>query len=146
MAVLASTAQEHGLDQEDVKSYVHIIFGLSKDWCASGLRVGCLWTLNARLQAALQNVNAFYGVSGIAQHMIAEMLEDLSFVDKYLKENKRRLASAYDTLAGWVLQLANLHSRKLRCDHLVWALTLTLAIFPALVTPKIATRHAVVHS
>ncbi|KAL0020463.1 hypothetical protein WJX77_007147 [Trebouxia sp. C0004] len=100
MAVLASRAEEHGLDPEDVKSYVHVTFGLSKDWCASGLRVGCLWTLNARLQAALQNVNAFYGVSGIAQHMIAEMLEDLSFVDKYLKENKRRLGSAYGTLAG----------------------------------------------
>ncbi len=109
MAVLASRAEEHGLNPEDVKSYVHVIFGLSKDWCASGLRVGCLWTLNARLQAALQNVNAFYGVSGIAQHMIAEMLEDLSFVDKYLSENKRRLASAYDTLAGWCLQLAKPH-------------------------------------
>ncbi len=83
---------------------------MSKDWCASGLRVGCLWTLNARLQAALQNVNAFYGVSGIAQHMIAEMLEDLPFVDKYLKENKRRLGSAYDTLAGWALQLAKPHN------------------------------------
>ncbi|DBA72531.1 TPA: hypothetical protein ACH3X2_010289 [Trebouxia sp. C0005] len=104
MAVLASGAEEHGLNPEDVKSYVHVIFGLSKDWCASGLRVGCLWTLNARIQAALQNVNAFYGVSGIAQHMIADMLEDLSFVDKYLKENKRRLGSAYDTLAGALIK------------------------------------------
>ena len=144
--MLASRAEEHGLDLEDVKSYVHVIFGMSKDWCASGLRVGCLWTLNARLQAALQNVNAFYGVSGIAQHMIAEMLEDLSFVDKYLKENKRRLGSAYDTLAGWFLQLAKPHSIKLRIDQLVSALMLPLAMFAALVTPQVATRHAVVHS
>lgn len=142
MAVLASTAQEHGLDLEDVKSYVHIIFGLSKDWCASGLRVGCLWTLNARLQAALQNVNAFYGVSGIAQHMIAEMLEDLSFVDKYLKENKRRLGSAYDTLAGWLFSWPNYTT----LSRLQLTTSLNLAIPAALLIQKLATRHAVVHS
>ena len=100
MAVLASQAEEHGLHPEDVQSYVHVIFGMSKDWCASGLRVGCMWTQNTRLQAALQNMNAFCGVSGIAQHMIAEMLEDLSFVDRYLEENARRLGGAYETLAG----------------------------------------------
>lgn len=100
MAVLASQAEEHGLDPEDVQSYVHVIFGMSKDWCASGLRVGCMWTQNTRLRAALQNINAFCGVSGIVQYMIAEMLEDLSFVDTYLEENARRLGGAYDTLAG----------------------------------------------
>lgn len=100
VAVLAAQAQQHGLDQEDVKSYVHVMFGLSKDWCASGVRVGCLWTLNAPVQAASQNLSYFCGVSGIAQHMLAEMLEDTAFVEAYLKENVRRLGAAYDTLAG----------------------------------------------
>lgn len=101
MAQLAAKAsQQHGLRPEDVKNYIHVIFGLSKDWCASGLRVGCLWTLNAQVQAAQQNISYFCEVSGIAEYMIAEMLEDLSFVDTYLKENARRLGGAYDTLAG----------------------------------------------
>lgn len=85
---------------EDVHSYVHVIVGLSKDWCASGLRVGCLWTLNAPVQSAMQNLSYFCAVSGMAQHMLADMLEDTAFVKRYLKENLRRLGAAYDTLAG----------------------------------------------
>lgn len=98
MAVLAAQQQEHGLPSEDV--YVHVMFGLSKDWCASGLRVGCLWTLNAPVQSAIQNLSYFCGVSGIVQHMLADMLEDAAFVKKYVKENLRRLGAAYATLAG----------------------------------------------
>ena len=98
--MLASNAQEHGLGPEDVQSYVHVMFGLSKDWCASGLRVGCLWTLNAPVQNAMQNLSYFCAVSGVAQHMLADMLDDAAFVKRYLKENLRRLGAAYDTLAG----------------------------------------------
>lgn len=100
LAVLASKREEHGLPMEDVHSYVHVMFGLSKDWCASGLRVGCLWTLNAPVQSAMQNLSYFCAVSGMAQHMLADMLEDMAFVERYLKENLRRLGAAYDTLAG----------------------------------------------
>ncbi|KAL3157543.1 hypothetical protein ABBQ32_011999 [Trebouxia sp. C0010 RCD-2024] len=92
--------QEHGLPSADVQSYVHVMFGLSKDWCASGLRVGCLWTLNEPVQSAIQNLSYFCGVSGLAQHMLADMLEDTAFVRKYVKENLSRLGAAYDTLAG----------------------------------------------
>ena len=99
LAALASNPQEHGLCPEDVRSYVHVMFGLSKD-CASGLRVGCLWTLSAPVQNAMQNLSYFCAVSGVAQHMLADMLDDTAFVNKYLKENLRRLGAAYDILAG----------------------------------------------
>lgn len=39
-----------GYSQELVDTYVHLVYGLSKDWCASGLRVGLLYSRNARLQ------------------------------------------------------------------------------------------------
>lgn len=102
MAKLAASASQHGLDPQDVQSYVHIIFGLSKDWCASGLRVGCLYTQNTQVLQAMQNLSYFACVSGMAQYMIAEMLEDIPFVESYLKENARRLGESYDTLAGQV--------------------------------------------
>ena len=105
LAVLASNPKEHGLGTEDVQSYVHVMFGLSKDWCASGLRVGCLWTLNAPVQNAMQNLSYFCAVSGVAQHMLVDMLDDTAFVHRYLKENLRRLGAAYDTLAGLHLLL-----------------------------------------
>ena len=99
-AQLAAQASQHGLSEQDVRSYVHVVFGLSKDWCGSGLRIGCLWTLNSPLQAALQNISYFCGVSGLVQHMVAEAFEDIAFVDGYLKENLQRLKASYDTLAG----------------------------------------------
>ncbi len=39
-----------GYRQKAVDTYVHLVYGLSKDWCASGLRVGLLYSRNARLQ------------------------------------------------------------------------------------------------
>ncbi len=36
--------------QKEVDTYVHLIYGLSKDWCASGLRVGLLYSRNQPLQ------------------------------------------------------------------------------------------------
>jgi 1-aminocyclopropane-1-carboxylate synthase len=38
---------------------VHIVFGFSKDFCASGLRVGCLLSKNAALNKALDNISYF---------------------------------------------------------------------------------------
>lgn len=41
-----------GVSQQQVDTYVHLIYGLSKDWCGSGLRVGVLYSRNAHLQQA----------------------------------------------------------------------------------------------
>ena len=38
-----------GYSQRQVDSYVHLLYGLSKDWCGSGLRVGVLYSRNQRL-------------------------------------------------------------------------------------------------
>ena len=46
-----SSSTGGGYSQGLVDSYVHLIYGLSKDWCGSGLRVGMLYSRNARLQA-----------------------------------------------------------------------------------------------
>lgn len=36
--------------QQRVDNFVHMVYGMSKDWCASGLRVGVLYSRNERLQ------------------------------------------------------------------------------------------------
>ena len=81
-------------------SLQHTIFGLSKDWCASGLRVGCMYTHNPMLCKSLNNMGYFCGVSGLAQYILARALEDLSWVDMYLTENANRLGASYNILAG----------------------------------------------
>jgi aspartate/methionine/tyrosine aminotransferase len=38
---------------------VHVVFGFSKDFAASGLRVGCLYSRNKQLLSALDNLGYF---------------------------------------------------------------------------------------
>jgi 1-aminocyclopropane-1-carboxylate synthase len=100
IAAVAADGVEAGMwSQEQVDTYVHVVFGLSKDWCASGIRVGCLHSCNRQLNSAMGNLAYFCSVSGLAQFIVARMLEDGSFVDSYLAENKRRLRQSYEVLA-----------------------------------------------
>lgn len=50
-ATTTSSSSGSGIySQETVDTYVHMVYGLSKDWCGSGLRVGLLYSRNQRLQ------------------------------------------------------------------------------------------------
>lgn len=40
----------HCLSLPPCRSYLHLVYGLSKDWCGSGLRVGILYSQNMQLQ------------------------------------------------------------------------------------------------
>lgn len=81
-------------------SHLHVVYGLSKDFCAAGLRVGVLHTRNSALQRALDNVNFFCCLPGPMQFVVARMLEDTLWVDDYLAENKHNLAAAQRVLTA----------------------------------------------
>ena len=74
---------------------VHMIWALSKDFGASGLRVGYLYSQNVVLMEGLANVNVFSGVSNPIQMVVAELLTDDEFVDTYLDESRERLRRSY---------------------------------------------------
>lgn len=48
---------------ELVPNLVHTVFGFSKDWCASGLRVGVLHTRNTSLLSVMDNYCYFHTIS-----------------------------------------------------------------------------------
>ena len=81
--------------REQERERVHVIFGFSKDLCASGLRVGCLYTKNDALLRAMDNLGYFGAVSGHTALLLQRMLEDASFVDTFLKTNAKRLKESY---------------------------------------------------
>ncbi|EFN53200.1 hypothetical protein CHLNCDRAFT_137035 [Chlorella variabilis] len=85
--------------QEQVDTYVHLLYGLSKDFCASGLRVGALYTRNKRLQQALDPISVFTGVSGHTQWAVAQLLDDQEWVSGFLQQNQKLLRESYDVLA-----------------------------------------------
>eukprot|EP00887_Chlorella_sp_A99_P006622 scaffold3.g6622.t1 len=80
--------------------FVHLVYGLSKDWCGSGLRIGLLYSRNATLQQALNSITAFGCVSNYTQWAVAQALSDLEWADGFLASNQRELRASYDVVAG----------------------------------------------
>jgi 1-aminocyclopropane-1-carboxylate synthase len=78
---------------------VHHVWALSKDFGASGFRVGTLYSQNEQLLQALANLNIFSGVSHPIQMMTAEILTDDAFVDTYLDCSRERLLHSYTICA-----------------------------------------------
>jgi aspartate/methionine/tyrosine aminotransferase len=64
-----------------------MIWALSKDFGASGLRYGILYTQNELLIKALANINTMSCVSQPIQYMISEILTDDIFIDQYLYQS-----------------------------------------------------------
>ena len=72
--------------------FVHVVYGMSKDFCSSGFRVGVLITQNEALKRALATLGYFHGISQLAQHALAPLLVDSEFLAAYFAANQRRLA------------------------------------------------------
>uniref|UniRef100_A0A7S0RJE5 Aminotransferase class I/classII large domain-containing protein n=1 Tax=Chlamydomonas leiostraca TaxID=1034604 RepID=A0A7S0RJE5_9CHLO len=85
---------------EAVPQLVHTVFGFSKDWCASGLRVGVLHTRNATLLAVMDNYCYFHTASAHTLWALTQVLSDDAFVDAFVAENQRRMRNAYAGLSG----------------------------------------------
>jgi 1-aminocyclopropane-1-carboxylate synthase len=76
--------------------YIHILWSLSKDFGASGLRVGVIYSHNEALLHALSKTSDAMQVSNIAQATAQYILSDFNFVYYYIKENRNRLYKSYN--------------------------------------------------
>jgi 1-aminocyclopropane-1-carboxylate synthase len=74
---------------------VHFVWSVSKDFGASGLRVGFVYSQNATYIQGLANLNIFSGVSNPIQMVVSELLTDDEFVDIYLDASRERLKESY---------------------------------------------------
>jgi aspartate/methionine/tyrosine aminotransferase len=75
---------------------VHMVWSISKDFGASGLRVGVVYSQNEVFMEGLANLNIFSGVSAPIQMVVSELLTDDDFIDNYLDESRERLRRAYN--------------------------------------------------
>lgn len=74
---------------------VHFVWSISKDFGASGLRVGVVYSQNQTFIRGLANLNIFSGVSNPIQMAVSEVLTDDDFVDLYLEASRERLRESY---------------------------------------------------
>lgn len=101
-AEAASFTSALSIDPTDVIDpyFVHVIYGLSKDFGAAGLKVGCLVSRNKNLKNAAQAVQRFSGVSGLSVAVATAMLEDRVWCREFIATSRRRLAEAHRFATG----------------------------------------------
>jgi aspartate/methionine/tyrosine aminotransferase len=75
---------------------VHMIWGISKDFGASGLRYGVLYSQNELMLQGLATLSTFSGVSGPIQYLVSELLTDDVWLSSFLDESRRRLVNSYN--------------------------------------------------
>lgn len=79
-----------------------ILYGLSKDFGANGLRVGALVSQhNPDIHTALVPLSVYSYLSSLSDRVAASLLEDEQFVDKYAIEANRRLNENYEIIVKW---------------------------------------------
>jgi aspartate/methionine/tyrosine aminotransferase len=75
---------------------IHVLWGFSKDFCASGLRTGLLYSESAALLAALDNAGYFMTVSHDTQDALASLLSDDTWLRDFFSKNHGNLGDAYE--------------------------------------------------
>lgn len=117
---LAAMISSGLVTQKDAQTYVHLLYGMSKDWCASGLRIGCLYSDNQYLQEALNSLAPMGGVSNYQQHIVADVLSDVQWTTQFVAQNSRDLRISYDTLTKG-LDVLGIHYVAAQAGIFVWA-------------------------
>lgn len=85
-------------------SRLHIIWGMSKDLSANGLRIGAIISQSSpRLHSALVPVALFSSSSSAADHITANILEDGVWMRRYIQENSRLLSRHYNFVVDWAI-------------------------------------------
>ena len=75
---------------------VHVVWGLSKDFGANSLRIGCVVSQhNPTLMSVLDAHAAYSFPSALLDFMACTILEDKRFVRLFITESQRRLAENY---------------------------------------------------
>mmetsp|Transcript_7691 Transcript_7691/g.19102 ORF Transcript_7691/g.19102 Transcript_7691/m.19102 type:complete len:311 (+) Transcript_7691:710-1642(+) len=79
----------------DLRNDVHHVWALSKDFGASGFRIGTLYSKNQRLLSSIANLNIFSGVSHPMQMVVQELLMDDNFIYGFLDNSRQRIRYSY---------------------------------------------------
>ncbi|RJE24508.1 hypothetical protein PHISCL_03146 [Aspergillus sclerotialis] len=81
-------------------SLVHVLWGMSKDFGANGLRVGAIISQsNAPLHTSLIATSLYSFVSGLSDQITATVLRDDEFTDKYIRLNQDNLSNCHNFVA-----------------------------------------------
>ncbi|KAI1089146.1 putative aminotransferase class I and II family protein [Rostrohypoxylon terebratum] len=91
-AVPFTSALALNLDDKINPQNVHVAYGMGKDFCAAGFRLGVLHSRNEGLITAVSTISVLGWVPYIVQDIWANMLTDDGFRVDFMNKNRRLLA------------------------------------------------------
>ncbi|KAL4755788.1 pyridoxal phosphate-dependent transferase [Aspergillus foveolatus] len=81
---------------------VHAVWGTSKDFGATGLRIGVLISQsNPQFLGACESISLFSFPSSLADKAVASLLADGTFMDNFVATNRARLSESYQFVTGF---------------------------------------------
>ncbi len=89
--------------------FLHMIYGLSKDFGISGFRVGLFHSYNKSVLSAYRNLNAPSMVSNVTQYIVSEVFSDEGFIQKYIKVNQKKISVTYNIVSKTLTRLGINH-------------------------------------
>ncbi|GAM33884.1 aminotransferase [Talaromyces pinophilus] len=99
---------------------IHVLYGMSKDFAAAGLRLGCLISRNQKFMHAALSISRFHWPSEISCSIATTLLEDHEFIDSFLRKSRERLRSQRD-FAVQILDEAGIpYARGCNAGFFLW--------------------------
>lgn len=81
---------------------IHVVAGPSKDFGASGLRIGILVSQhNPEIIKLLESATMLNAIPGPTDAIFAAAINDKEWRDWFLKESRRRVSEAYEIIVTW---------------------------------------------
>ncbi|KAL4908704.1 hypothetical protein BDW74DRAFT_173936 [Aspergillus multicolor] len=81
---------------------IHAVWGLSKDFGATGLRIGVLISQsNSQFLGACESISLFNFPSSLADKVVASLLADDALTDNVVATNRERLSESYQFVTGF---------------------------------------------
>jgi aspartate/methionine/tyrosine aminotransferase len=101
---------------------VHVLWGMSKDFCANGLRIGFIISQhNQAFLKSLVEVGIHSYASSIAQHITANILEDDAWTDNYIRTNQERLSESHSFVVEFLKKHNIPYAPGVNAAFFVWA-------------------------
>ncbi|GJU83413.1 1-aminocyclopropane-1-carboxylate synthase 7-like protein [Tanacetum coccineum] len=76
----------------------HIVYSLSKDLGLPGFRVGTVYSYNDQVVTTARRMSSFTLISSQTQFLVASMLSNKEFTQRYIKINRERLRRRYEMI------------------------------------------------
>jgi aspartate/methionine/tyrosine aminotransferase len=91
-------------EQSAAAKWLHVLWGASKDFGLSGVRLGVLFTASPALLQAMQRTAVHTAASSLTQRAFACILRDDKFIQHFLHESRARLRTQYRVMCAFLDQ------------------------------------------